>query len=184
MAARSTPSLLLGALLLHRFNKAIANIVLALVVLAGVATAYLIHTDLYLVENRAVFIPLCIAAAVGLFVAFRVIDEQRWGGVALPAAALLGLGVVAGAHSPTGDDPVEGDVSNIRDISFQKTPNLYFVSFESLAPLSLLGRYLGVEDTGFHRLFDTHFRRFPNFFANAVKTTNSLHWLLALDTDV
>ena len=180
--------LLLGALLLHRFNKAIANIVLALIVLAGVATAYLIHTDLYLVENRAVFIPLCVAAAVGLFVAFRVIDEQRWGGVALSAAALLGFGIV-GAQLPTEEpvqveEPVQGDVSNIRHISFQTTPNLYFVSFESMAPRSLLGKYLGVEDTEFHRLFDTHFRRFPNFFANAVNTINSLNSLLALDTDV
>ena len=33
--------LLLGALLLHRFNKAMANIVLALIVLAGVATGHI-----------------------------------------------------------------------------------------------------------------------------------------------
>ena len=187
--------LLLGALLLHRFNKAIANIVLALIVLAGVATAYLVHTDLYLVENRAVFIPLCAAAAVGLFVAFRVIDEQRWGGVALSAATLLGFGIV-GTQLPTDksvegdvsntDKSVEGDVSNIRHISFQTTPNLYFVSFESLHPPSLLDKNLGVEaaESGFHRLFDAHFRRFRNFFANDAPTTASLTTLLALDTDV
>ena len=99
------------------------------------------------------------------------------------AAAVLSFGIV-GTQLPTSEEAAEGDVSNIRNIFFQTTPNLYFVSFESLAPQSLLDKYLGVEDTGFHRLFDAHFRLFRNFFANAATTFNSLNSLLALDMDV
>ena len=176
--------LLLGALFLLRFSRVIANAILSLIVLAGVATAYIIHTDLYLVGNKAVLVSLCVAFGVALFVAFRVMDELRWGGVVLSAAALLGLGIIAGGHLTTGDEPAEGDVTNIRDISFRETPNLYFVSFDSIAPRSLLSKYLGVTTTEFHDVFDAHFRRFPNFFANAVSTTNSLNSLMSLDMDV
>ena len=175
--------LLLGTLFALR-SKVIANAVLSLVVLASIATAYIVHTDLYLTGNRAVPIALCAAAYLALFVAFRVIDEQRWGGVAFSAAALLGLGSIAGGHLVSGEAPVEGDVTNIRDLSFRETPNLYFVSFDALAPRSLLSKYLGVETTEFHDLVEDKMRRFPNFFANSVRTIHSLSSLLALDVDV
>ena len=178
-----TAVLLLGALFSHRFNF-MENVILSLVVLSGVATAYIIHTDLYLTGNRAVLILLCAGCGVGLFVAFRVIDELRWGGAALSAAALLGLGIVAGGHLATGDGPVSGDVTNIREVSFRETPNLYFVSFDAMAPRSLLDKYLDIETTEFHDVFEANFRRFPNLFADAVRTNHSLNSLLALDMDV
>ena len=176
-------ALLLGTLFSLRSRRGIANAVLSLIVLASFATAHIIHTDL-LTGNVAVLIALCAGSGAGLFVTFCLIDELRWGGPALSAAALLGFGIVAGGHRETGDVPVTGDVTNIRDISFRETPNLYFVSFESMAPRALLKKYLGLETTKFHDLFDISFRRFPNFFANAVTTTNSLNTVLALDVDV
>ncbi len=175
--------LLLGALLCLR-SKLIANVALSLVVLAGVATAYIIHTDLYSTGNRAVLILLCAASAAGLLVAFQVMDEARWSGVALFAGALLGLGVIAGGTAPRTITPVEGDTTNIRDIFFRERPNLYFVSFDAIAPRALLDKYLNLETTEFHELFEANFRRFPNFFANSVPTVASLHTLLALDVDV
>ncbi len=174
--------LLLGTLFLLR-SRVIANAVLSLIVLASVATAYIIHTDLYLTGNGAVLIALCAGSGAGLFVAFRVIDKQRWGGIALSAAALLGLGIIASEYPETGDVPATVDTTYIRDISFRETPNLYFVSFDAMAPRALLKKYLGLETTKFHDLFDVSFRRFPNFFANAVKTKNSLNIVLALDVD-
>ena len=149
----------------------------------------IIHTDLYLAGNRAVLILLCAASCAGLFVAFKVIDELRWGGAALSAAALLGLAIIAGGHWASGgpedsDVPVTGDVTNIRRVAFQETPNLYFVSFDSMAPRPLLNKYLDLETTEFHDLFEEHFRRFPNFFANSVATHHSLNTLLALDVAV
>ncbi len=175
--------LLLGALLCLR-SKLIANVALSLVVLAGVATAYIIHTDLYSTGNRAVLILLCAASAAGLLVAFQVMDEARWSGVALSAGALLGLGVIAGGYRPPAITPVEGDTTNIRDIFFRERPNLYFVSFDAMAPRALLDKYLNLETTEFHELFEANFRRFPNFFANSVMTGHSLNTLLALDVDV
>ncbi len=176
--------LLLGALLLQLRSKIIANAALTLVVLAGAATAYIIHTDLYLTGNRFVLVLFCLGLALGLFVAFRAIDEMRWAGIALSAAALLALAIVAGGRLATGSDTVEGDVSNIRHITFQETPNLYFVSFESMAPRSLLDKYLDIETTEFHEVFDANFRRFSNFFADSVGTTHSLNTVLALDVSV
>ena len=174
--------LLLGTLFFLRGGR-VANAVLSLIVLASVATAYIIHTDLYLTGNGAVLIALCAGSGAGLFVAFRVIDEQRWGGIALSAAALLGLGIIASEHPETDDIPATVDTTYIRNISFRETPNLYFVSFDAMAPRALLKKYLGLGTTKFHDLFDINFRRFPNFFANSVKTTNSLNTVLALDVD-
>ncbi len=81
-------------------------------------------------------------------------------------------------------DGVEVDMSNIRRIAFRETPNLYFISFEAMAPRALLEKHLGVDDTLFHEVFDAEFRRFPNFFVNAVGTFHSLNMLMALDEDV
>ena len=176
--------LLIGTLFFLR-SRVIANAVLSLIVLASVATAYIIQTDLYLTGNGAVLIALCTGSGAGLFVAFRLIDELHWGGLALSAAALLGLGIIAGGTGgeETGDVPATVDTTYIRDISFRETPNLYFVSFDALAPRALLKKYLALETTKFHDLFDINFRRFPNFFANSVYTTQSLNTVLALDVD-
>ena len=175
--------LLLGALFFLR-RKNVANAALSLIVLAGVGTAYIVHTDLYLAGNRALLALLCVMSWAGLFVAFRVVDELRWGGVALSGVALLGLGVIAGGHLAEDGTPVSGDVSNIRQISFQRTPNLYFVSFDAMVPRSLLRKNLGVETTGFHDLVEDRMRRFSNFFSDSGKTKHSLYSVLALDVDV
>ena len=177
-------ALLSGALLLLLpGSRLIPNVLLALTTLAGVMTAYLVHTDLWSTAP-AVVIPLCAAAGFALFVAFRVIDDRPRAGAALSAAALAGLGAVIVGHAEPRVEAVSGDVSNIRDVSLSKTPNLYFISFDSLVPRTLLKRYLDVETTGFHTLFDARFRRFPNLFANGVATKPTLYTLLALDPRV
>ena len=79
---------------------------------------------------------------------------------------------------------VEFDMSNIQSVTFQETPNLYFISFDALAPRALLRNYLGIENTRFHDLFDDEFRRFPNFFVNAVLTIQSINMLMSLDEDL
>ena len=173
----------LGALLLPR-SVVVANAILSLIVSASVLTAYVIHTDLYLTGYRPALVLLVAMFCAALFVAFRIIDEQRLGGAALSAAALLGLGAVVGGNLSGDEVFATGDLSNIRDISFQKKPNLYFVSFDSAAPRALLEKYLGLETTEFHDTFDAHFRRFPNMFADSVRTSQSLDTLLALDVDV
>ena len=79
---------------------------------------------------------------------------------------------------------LEVDMSNLQSVTFQETPNLYFISFDALAPRALLRKHLGIENTRFHDLFDDEFRRFPNFFVNAVLTIQSINMLMSLDEDV
>ena len=175
--------LLLVAALLHLRFRLAANVFLTLVALVGAGTAYIIHTDLYLTGNRVVLILLFASFSAGLFVAFQVIDQGRWAGVGLAAAALVALGIIAGGQLAAGST-VKGDVANVRDITFQDTPNLYFISFDGVAPLPVLNRYLDLETTEFHDLFEANFRRFPNFFSNSVNTAHSLNTLFSLDVDI
>ena len=71
--------------------------------------------------------------------------------------------------------------SRVDEAAFQETPNLYFVSFDSMAPRALLEKHLGIENTRFHDVFAMEFRRFPNFFVNAVHSFNSINMLMSLD---
>ena len=174
-------ALLLGILFFLRRRRRLTNAALASATLASVGTAHLVHTELYLGGNWVVLILLSIAASAALFVAFRIMDEQRWGGIALSAMALTGLMIVADNPRMDRDAPVFGDATNIREIAFQETPNLYFVSFDAMVPRALLNKHLQLETTDFHDLFEERFRRFPNLFVEAVWTVNSLLSILYLD---
>ena len=160
------------------------NAMLTLGTLASVGTAHVVHTELYLGGNRVVLILLSVAAGAALFVAFRIIDEQRWGGVVLSALALMGLMIVVDNHRMDRGAPVFGDLTNIREISFQETPNLYFVSFDAIVPRALLNKHLQLNTTDFHDLFEERFRRFPNLFVDAADTKHSLYTILSLDLSV
>ena len=160
------------------------NAMLTLGTLASVGTAHVVHTELYLGGNWVVLILLSVAAGAALFVAFRIIDEQRWGGIVLSALALIGLVIVADNYRTDQDGPVFGDATNIREISFQETPNLYFISFDAITPRALLNKHLQLDTTDFHDLFEERFRRFPNFFVEAVWTVRSLESILSLDATV
>ena len=159
------------------------NAMLTLGILASVGTAHVVHTELYLGGHWVVLILLSVAAGAALFVAFRIMDEQREGGIVLSAAALAGLGIVVVDYWLR-NAPVSGDTTNIREISFQETPNLYFVSFDAMVPRALLNKHLRLEMTDFHDLFEKKFRRFPNLFVEAIWTMNSLESILSLDAAV
>ena len=159
-----------------------SNALLALVTVGGVTTAHVVFTDLR-AAAPAVVVLLCAASGFALFVAFRVIDDRPGAGWLSAAALAVLAAVLAGRADPHGE-PVSGDVSNIRGVSLSRTPNIYFISFDSVVPRTLLKKYLGVDGTGFHALFDAKFRRFPNLFVNAVPTRQSLYTVLALDPRV
>ena len=157
------------------------NAMLTLGTLVSVGTAHLVHTELYLGGHWVILVLLSIAAGAALFVAFRIIDEQRWGGVVLSAMTLTGLMIVTDNHRMYRDAPVFGAATNIREISFQETPNLYFISFDAIVPRALLNKHLQLDTTDFHDLFEERFRRFPNLFVEAVWTGHSLESILSLD---
>ena len=79
-------------------STGVVNAMLTLGALASVGTAHLVHTELYLGGNWVVLVLLSVAAGAALFVAFHIIDEQRWGGIALSVVALIGLMIVADAY--------------------------------------------------------------------------------------
>ena len=83
--------LLLGALAISLRSRTASNGALALVTLAGLITAYVVHTELFYTGNRFWMFAVCAAAGVALFVAFRLIDDYRWGGLSLSVAASLPL---------------------------------------------------------------------------------------------
>ena len=254
--------LMLVALVILR-SKTAANAVSALVTLVSVFTAYIVHTELYVPENRAALIVICSAALFGLFVAFRIIDEHRWGGWALSGPAAIGVmaivwpeirpDLVRGFSTPGGvlapEDPrfwaaligiggagllalfvtpriidvsrwggvallaavlivvvvvvwpgliaeyahVRGGVDvgdgwekhpNVRAITFEETPNVYFIGFDSIVPESIMNKYMGVETTEFHEVLAGEARRFRNLFANGDGTSASFGALMALDLDI
>ena len=175
-------ALLSGLLLL--LCRIPANALLALITAVGVTTAHGVFTDLWATEPAVVLL-LGAMSGFALFVAFGVIDDRPRVGAGLAAAAFAALAAMVTGHSdPRFDSAVSGDLSNVRGVSLSRTPNIYFISFDSLVPRALLKKYFGVDGTGFHTLFDAKFRRFPNLFANATSTRASLNTVLALDPQV
>ena len=83
--------LLLSAQVIALRSKTAANAALASVTLACVFTAYVVHTEIFFPANRVAMLGICGASLFGLFVAFRVIDEHRWGGLVLSGLALAGI---------------------------------------------------------------------------------------------
>ena len=160
------------------------NSLLALVAVIGVASAHALHTDLF-IDHPVLVWTLLAAAGFALFVGFSAIDRSPRVWLALPVLGSIAASTFAGRELLRSDIvSVVGDTSNIRGVAFRHRPNLYFVSFDALAPRVLLRKYMGLETTPFHDLFESRFRRFENFFVDAVYTRYSLGTLLALDERV
>jgi len=179
--------LMAAALVLLRSRA--CNAVLATILLASAGSAYLIHTDLYLTGNRMVFGLGALAIWAGLFSVFGLIDDNRSMGTGIVAAALLALAVTTGLQvreqSRSAQDRAESRnyAAELRPITFDSTPNLYFVSFDALAPQALLQEYMGIETTDLLDLLNEEFRGFPNMFTDSIFTRHSLNTLLSLDPE-
>ena len=122
-----------------------------------------------------------------MFAIYRLVDESHWGMLCLLTVVSIGITVAVwtglDVNRRFGSHDWERD-PRIRAITFQETPNVYFVGFDSIVPESIMQKYIGVETTDFHMLFDKEARRFQNLFANSVLTYHSINTLLALDQDI
>lgn len=182
-------TVLLGAALAFLRSKA-QNAALALVVSASVASAYMVHTDLYLAGSRAVFWLIVSSIWAGIFSAFGFMDESRWLRGGVPSAALLALALAVVAHLPSfaaDVDPAETarDYEEmLNPISFESAPDLYFIAFDGLAPQSLGQEYLGIETTNLIELMNAEFRRLPNLFTEARLSRDALNILGYLDRSI
>lgn len=93
-----------GSLLPRR--RGVSNAALALATLAGLFTSYVVHTELFYPPNRAWMVVVLAASYVGLFTAFRVIDDQDWGGITL--AVVAATAVSAAVWPSVGSKLVDG----------------------------------------------------------------------------
>ncbi len=169
-----------GALLLPG-SRTVRSAAFAAAVAAGVATTHVVHTDLYRPSPGIALAAAGAAFGFAAFVAFRIVDRRRWVGAVFSLAALVATAGIVLDRVRSERPFQDWDTSNVRDISFVEKPNIFFISFDSLTPSVLLEKYLDIENTEFHRLFESEFRVFRNFFADGAMTKRSLHYLLALD---
>ena len=160
-----------------------ANVLLSMLATVGIASAHVVHTAMFVANPLLVW---CLLGAAGfaLFVAFGAMDRHPSAGLVLAALGSVTTGVFAADEFLARDEPLAAaavDMSNFREVTFERRPNLYFVSFDAMAPRSLLREHMDVETTPFHDVIEARFRRFENFFVNALYTTHSLQSMLALD---
>ncbi len=133
---------------------------------------------------------LCACSALVLYLMFRAADPSRWGVFAVLGIALFLVGSLTwlghGYEEGSDDYYANGWDShpNVRAVTFEETPNLYFIGFESIVPESIMYKHMGIETTQFHRVLEDEMRRFRNMFASAVHTWNSFQTLMALDLDI
>ena len=171
-----------GAFLLALLPRApwVANILLSTVAVFGVASSHAIHTDL--IATPPLFWLLLGAAGFALFTAFGAIDRSPILGLTLICLVSTVTSLFAADHLFARDDPAAAsvDMSHVRNVTFKRRPNVYFLSFDGMTPRVLLRKYMGLETTPFHDLFADRFRRFENFFVHASWTNYSLGSVLAL----
>ncbi len=74
------------------------------------------------------------------------------------------------------------DADDFRSVSFEKKPNVYAISFDSLMPESLFKKHLGEGELGYVALLKREqFRFFKNSFADRVVSIPSLNSFMAID---
>lgn len=169
------------------------NLFLHNLILAIFTSINILYLNLILIEE---FIGLSIykqllALLVAIFILttfmnmldeFKRLARMAPGLIALAIAAILIKTHLTYAFVPNVvTNPGMTSAQNIRLVDFETKPNVYFISFDSIIPIVLLKKYLGLETTTYHEVLDTHFRRFNNFFSDQHNTVASLSSFLAFD---
>jgi len=135
------------------------------------------------------------ALSVGFFILYtfaKIFDEHAYVAkllslvMSLAIAGVLLQTLLSNSSSSTfkvSKSQGKTSAENIRLVDFTSRPNVYFISFDALWPKALLKKYLDIEAAPYHTVLDAKFRRFKNFFADNVPTTQSLNSLLAFDRE-
>jgi len=71
--------------------------------------------------------------------------------------------------------------NNPKKINFNSKPNVYFISFESMVPLSIAQKHFKEEKFAYHDILQENFYNFKNAFTLAFPSKESLNSLLAFD---
>jgi hypothetical protein len=129
---------------------------------------------------------------MGFFVWFtlmHMVDSYRLAGLGLSVVALTTAAVYffvlpqSVQHSPVvlSSDPSGTSAENIRLVDFSQKPNVYLISFDALAPMAILKKYMGLENVAHRNILNEKFRTFRNFFSESTTTKESLNLVLSLD---
>ena len=125
-----------------------------------------------------------------LITLINIMDEYKYIAKTAPIFIIIAISIVliqthrSYEFTPAASTNSETtSAENIRIVDFKSTPNVYFISFDSMIPKILLKKYLKIETTSYHDILDSKFRRFNNFFADQHNTVASFSSLLALDPD-
>ncbi len=157
---------------------------LALVVVLEITTAYTVHTQAWLTGSRVLVLLGSLATGIGVFAALQFIDQVRWVRLTLPMVALAVLALSVSPHLGHQDLVERNYESQVRTITFEETPNLYFIGFDALSPQAVMREHLDIDTTDFVELVDAEFRRFPNLFVDMIWSRLSFNMTLALDPDI
>ena len=132
---------------------------------------------------------LCAIAAVGFLFFLSLYESRIWAGCVIFLCALL-PGIEAAdflktnfASARPASAAGEGMTSspNIRTVKFSRTPNVYFISFDALAPETIVRRMMRVEVSYEKLLRERGFHIFRNGFADGFGTKQSFNRLAAMD---
>ena len=73
---------------------------------------------------------------------------------------------------------------NIKIVDFKQKPNVYFISFDAMIPVSLAKKYLNIDNLSYQNFTkEKGFYRFRNAFSDGTYTRYGLNKLLAMDHD-
>ena len=131
------------------------------------------------------------------FVFFNSLDdgEKIWNNTALAGSlALFAIPAAQSAHHHWQVISIQhsdirkiapGEMTsseNVRAVRFLRTPNVYFISFDGLAPQSMVRRVFNFPGSEYETVLKTNgFRIFKNHFSRSSATTRALHKFLSLD---
>ncbi len=135
-----------------------------LVYIAMLATVFTVATLAAVRQRMVATVIIAVLSLGGLYVGIRAFDFDPQ---SKPAGALL-------PHASP-------DLRNFVRTKFEKRPNIYLFSYDSILPRSLLQKHFGEPEMPYNTVLDKSFRKFPNFFADGMTTRSSLNLLLALD---
>lgn len=171
-----------------RRKSVVQNVFLGLAGFVNIATLHLVFN-----EDFIGFGPLLVglSAVVAVFIIQALMaasgENKRIGGIV--SGAMLAIAaftfVTAGASEPVVDEgaPEAGMTSadNVKLVEFERTPNIYFIGYDSIIPEVIAQKYLGVEALPYHEVLRAHTRRIPNLFADRTPTRRSLNTLLSFE---
>ncbi|MCG7394516.1 hypothetical protein MHY87_16550 [Microvirga sp. ACRRW] len=118
---------------------------------------------------------------VALDIVLRAGRMQRWLVLGVPVLAALFTGISAWPLLVDSGADNTATPANIRTVEFKNKPNLYFLSFDAMVPVSLSSKFIGVPNPPYLDVLKKHGANFiANNFSDAVPTKRALANILTL----